>query len=171
MGLNRKLLGADEHEVRHMRTHGKALILPAVLLVLLTVLMGTVLALLPDSWGLLGDLAVVGVTLLLVVVVCLVPMLRWLTTTYTLTSRRIITRRGILNKTGHDLPLRRINDVSYERTLLDRMLGCGSLVITTASEQPVVLPDVPDVERVHVVMTELLFGTHERELDELPPDD
>ena len=29
---------------------------------------------------------------------------------------------------------------------------------STASESPVSLPDVPHVERVHVIMTELLFG-------------
>jgi len=154
-------LGTDEHEVRHMRTHGKALLLPAVVFVVLAVLMGTVLALLPASWGLVGDLVVVGVTVLLMIVFCLVPFLRWLTTTYTLTNRRIITRSGILSKSGHDLPLRRINNVAYERSMLDRMLGCGSLVLTTAAETPVTLPDVPDVERVHVLMTELLFGTHE----------
>jgi uncharacterized membrane protein YdbT with pleckstrin-like domain len=92
-----------------------------------------------------------------------VPFLKWLTTTYTFTDRRIITRRGIINQTGHDLPLTRINNVAYERSLTDRMLGCGTLMLTTAAEQPVVLTDIPDVERVHVVMTELLFGRDKAE--------
>jgi hypothetical protein len=43
------------------------------------------------------------------------------------------------------------------------MLGCGTLMLTTAAEQPVVLTDIPDVERVHVVMTELLFGRDKAE--------
>ena len=90
------------------------------------------------------------------------PYLRWLTTTYTLTDRRIITRRGILHKSGHDLPLSRINNVAYERSLLDRMLGCGTLILTTAAEAPVALHDIPDVEGVHVLMTELLFGDDQR---------
>ncbi len=149
-----------------MRTHGKALLVPGLVFVLLAVLMGTVLALLPTSWGWIGDAVVVGLVVIAMIVFCLVPFLRWLTSTYTLTDRRIITRKGVLNKTGHDLPLRRINNVSYERSLLDRMLGCGSLVLTTAAETPVVLRDVPDVERVHVLMTELLFGTHELSNDD-----
>ena len=54
----------------------------------------------------------------------------------------------------------RINDVSYQRSLLDRMLGCGTLYIQTAAEGGTIkLDDVPNVERLHVEMTELLFGT------------
>lgn len=86
------------------------------------------------------------------------PFLRWISSTYTFTDRRIITRRGIITKSGHDLPLTRIVNVAYERGVLDRMLGCGTLILTTAADQPVTLEDIPDVERVHVMMTELLFG-------------
>ncbi|HEY3548611.1 MAG TPA: PH domain-containing protein, partial [Propionicimonas sp.] len=88
----------------------------------------------------------------------LVPFLRWSTTTYTFTNRRIITRRGIINKSGHDLPLTRIVNVAYARDLSDRIFGCGTLSLTTAADEPVTLDDIPDVERVHVMMTELLFG-------------
>jgi uncharacterized membrane protein YdbT with pleckstrin-like domain len=89
----------------------------------------------------------------------LLPFLRWRTTTYTITNRRLITRSGILNKIGKDLPLNRINEVSYERSLIDRMLGCGSLIVQTAAEDgTIVLHDVPDVEHVNLQMTQLLFG-------------
>ena len=62
------------------------------------------------------------------------PFLRWLTTTYTVTDRRLITRTGILSRRGHDIPLARISDVAYEHGLVDRMLGCGTLVVSDASE-------------------------------------
>lgn len=158
MALDRKLLGEGERVVRHMRTHGKALILPVIWLILLAAVVGAGLALLPADWRPWSIYVLLGLALVLMVPLVLLPFLRWLTTTYTMTDRRIITRRGILNKTGHDLPLRRINNVAYERDLLDRILGCGTLVFTTAAETPVTLPDVPQVERVHVQMTELLFG-------------
>ena len=149
-----------------MRTHGKALILPAVWLVLIAAVVGLSLGFMPASWTPWGNYVVVVVGLVAIIVAVLIPFLRWQTTTYTMTDRRIITRRGIIAKTGHDLPLRRINNVAYERSFTDRLLGCGSLVFTTAAETPVTLPDVPDVERVHVQMTELLFGTpDEREID------
>ena len=76
-----------------------------------------------------------------------------------MTTRRIITRRGLITRTGHDLPLNRINDVTYERGLLDRILGCGTLVLSTAADDPLTLPDVPHVEQVHLQMTEVLFGS------------
>lgn len=158
MGFDPKLLGDGEYVVRHMRTHGKALLVPAMWLVLVAGLLGVGLGYLPASWQPWGNWALVAVAVVALVPLVLVPFLRWQTTTYTMTNRRIITRRGILNKTGHDLPLRRINNVSYERGLTDRILGCGTLVFTTAAETPVSLPDVPEVERVHVQMTELLFG-------------
>ena len=85
------------------------------------------------------------------------PFLRWLGASYTLTNHRVITREGVFTRYGHDIPLRRVNDVSYEHSLLDRMLGCGTLVIAAPSERgEVVLPDVPAVEDLYVTMTELL---------------
>jgi uncharacterized membrane protein YdbT with pleckstrin-like domain len=78
------------------------------------------------------------------------------------TNRRLITRRGIITRHGHDLPLRRINDVAYERQLVDRLLGCGTLVISAASEQGQIrLPDVPNVEQMHLRITELLHESHQ----------
>ena len=46
----------------------------------------------------------------------------------------------------------------YERDLVDRILGCGTLVLETAAEQPLVLPDLPRIESVHVQITDILFG-------------
>lgn len=169
MGLPRKLLGEDEHVVLHLRTHAKKLFLPALLLIVLGGIVGVALALLPAATQPVGGIVVAALALVLFVPLVLVPFLRWWTTTYSVTNRRIITRRGILNQTGHDLPLIRINDVSYERSLSDRMFGCGSLMIRTASEQgPVVLPDVPDVEHVHVEITELLFSSTNPQFSVLP---
>lgn len=159
MALPRKLLGEGEHVQIHLRTHAKALILPAILLILLGAAVGVGAAMIPSAYAPIGQLVVVVIALVLVVWWCLLPFLRWATTTYTVTNRRLITRTGVLTKTGRDLPLLRINDVSYERSLTDRMLGCGTLKIQTAADQGViVLDDVPDVEQVHVIMSELLFG-------------
>ena len=159
MGIPTKYLGKDEVVVRHMRTHGKALIGPVAVLIVLAAMLGGGLAMMPADWNPWGTVALVAVLVVAKVAWVLVPFIRWWTTTYTITNRRIITRRGLLTRTGHDLPLARINDVTYERHLLDRMLGCGTLHLSTIADDPVILTDVPDVERVHVEMTELLFGS------------
>jgi uncharacterized membrane protein YdbT with pleckstrin-like domain len=158
MGLPADLLGQGEVEELHLRSHVKALIAPVLVLMLIAVLTGFAVAFVPPvtqpwSGGVIAVLALVAT-----IIWVIVPFLRWWTTTYTFTNRRIITRRGIITKTGHDLPLSRINNVAYERSLTDRMFGCGTLQLTTAADEPVTLDDIPDVEKVHVVMTELLFS-------------
>ena len=158
MGLPKRFLGTDERVVLHLRTHGKALIVPIFVLVLLVAGVGVALALLPPEAQPWAGWTVAALAGVLAIAFVLVPFLRWQTSTYTLTNRRVITRHGVFTKRGHDLPLSRINNVTYEHSLTDRMLGCGTLVFSTASESPVSLPDVPHVERVHVIMTELLFG-------------
>ena len=94
------------------------------------------------------------------------PFLRWLTTTYTVTDRRLITRTGIFSRRGHDIPVPRISDVAYEHGLVDRMLGCGTLVISDASEQGRVrLSDIPHVEQVHLAISDLLFDRTDDDQD------
>ena len=169
MAISRKSLGDGEEVVLHMHTHGKALIWPVLALIVFSAALGVAIALLPASTQPWGTWAAVGVFIILVIWAVLIPFLRWLSATYTVTDRRIITRRGILNKTGHDMPLRRINNVNYERSLTDRMLGCGTLVLETAAGQPLVLHDLPGVEHVHMTINNLLFGRSDEELDNGDP--
>jgi uncharacterized membrane protein YdbT with pleckstrin-like domain len=159
VGLPEKLLGTDEHVVIHTRTHVKAMLLPALAFVLIAAAVGVGAALIPREARPIGQLAIALLGVVLLIWLVLIPFLRWRTTTYTITNRRLITRSGILNKVGKDLPLNRINEVSYERSLIDRMLGCGSLLVQTAAEDgTIVLHDVPDVEQVNLEITQLLFG-------------
>lgn len=158
MAIDPKLLGTDEHVILHLRTHVKKLFWNAVVLIVASAALGVFLAMQPEGWKPWGTWVALGLFLVIVLVWFVWPLLTWLTTTYTITNRRIITRTGIISRSGHDLPLRRVNNVAYERDLLDRILGCGTLVLETAAEQPLVLPDLPSIERVHVQITEVLFG-------------
>ncbi len=143
------------------RTHAKALIRPALVLIILGAAAGAGAALVPDELRPVGPAVVAVLGLVLAIWWVLLPFLRWWTTTYTITNQRLITRAGILNKVGKDLPLNRVHEVSYQRSLIDRLLGCGTLNVQTAAEDgSMVLSDVPDVERVHATMTELLLADH-----------
>lgn len=157
MGISKKLLFDGEYVVLSVRGHGKALIGPV--LVFFVVMAGVIAALMlkPNDTIVASGVAIVAVPLL--VVLSLVPFLRWITSTYTVTNRRLITRHGIISRTGRDIPLFRINDVSYEKGLMDRLLGCGTLIISDASENAgVVLKDIPQVEQVQLQISELLFA-------------
>ena len=156
MAISKKLLSDGEQVVVSVRTHPKALIGPVALLILVVAGVITAAMLQPDNskLGLIAEIVAVPVVLVWVVI----PFLRWMTATYTVTNRRLITRSGIVTRTGRDIPLFRINDVAYEKGLLDRILGCGTLIISDATENAgVVLPDVPNVERVHLQISDLLF--------------
>ncbi len=159
MVISRRLLNADESVVVSTRTHGKALLGPLLVLILLASVAG-VLGTFTSGAGKAQPLLVAviwGVAAVAALFWVVRPFLDWLTTTYTVTDQRLITRRGVLSRRGHDIPLSRISDVAYERGLLDRMLGCGTLLVSVASEQRVVLHDIPHVEQVHLKIQDLLY--------------
>jgi len=154
VAISPKLLTDGESIVVDTRTHPKALIFPALVLVV-TLAVAIFLVRLADnsiaSW-------VVWLLALVVFVWWVVrPFLDWLTSTYTITNKRLITREGLIARRGHDIPLMRISDVAFDMGIIDRMLGCGTLVISDASTHgSVLLHDIPDVEQVQRQLTELL---------------
>ena len=160
MAFSEKLLGQGEHVVLDLRTHWKALIWPAVAFIVLCaatgVAIGVALPAIPPGGKTVVGWIIAVVAVILFVWLCLTPFLRWWTTTITITNRRLITRRGILNKHGHDLPLIRIANVEYERSFLDRMLGCGTLTLTTSADDPLTLREIPHVEQTHLRLGELM---------------
>jgi uncharacterized membrane protein YdbT with pleckstrin-like domain len=149
-----KLLNEGERVVVNTRTHVKALILPGLVLVV-------ALALALFATGLVSNgvaLIVVWVLFLAVVVWFVVgPLLRWLTTTYTFTNRRFIKRSGFIAKEGRTIPLNRISGVDFEIGVVDRIFGCGTLVVSDASTHGnVLLHDIPRVEEVQLQVADEL---------------
>ena len=97
-----------------------------------------------------------------------IPWIKWLTSTYTITTKRIITRHGIFTRTGHDLPLSRISDIQLEKNVDDRLFGCGTLFLQTSADDPLKLDDVPKVEIVQVEISNLLFHDVQGAIDADP---
>lgn len=159
MAISRKLLNDGERVVVSTRTHVKALLLPALLTILVAAVAGYLASLPSGEARDVIQLVIWGVALVAIGFLVGKPFLAWLTTSYTVTDRRLITRSGVLTRRGHDIPLPRISDVAYEHGLVDRVLGCGTLVISDASERGrVKLHDIPHVEQVHLKISELLHG-------------
>jgi membrane protein YdbS with pleckstrin-like domain len=152
--ISQKLLTDGESVVVDTRTHPKALIFP-VLILLVTLAVAIFLD--KQIGNHVVSLIVWILAAILIVWFTLRPFLDWLTSTYTITTKRLITREGILARSGHDIPLMRISDVAYDMGIIDRMLGCGTLVISDASTRGSVrLHDIPHVEHVQRKLTELL---------------
>ena len=164
MAFPTKLLNEGEHVVVSTRTHIKALILPG-LVVLVALAAAIFLDRLID--GSVASL-VVWVLFLCVLVWFLVgPFLRWLTTTYTFTNRRFIKRSGFIAKEGRTIPLNRISGVDFEMGVVDRIFGCGTLVVSDAStDGRVELDDIPKVEQVQLKVAEELHRLAEPRHDD-----
>lgn len=171
MAVSRKLLTAGEHEVFSVRTHVKALFMPALVLLM------TCLATAYAWFSLPGDgagghlrVAVLALALLVVLIWSVAPFVRWLSTTYSVTNRRLIEQTGVFTRSGRVIPLIRINDVSFEKKLSDRMLGCGTLTVFAASEQDGLrLHDVPRVEEVHRSLSDLVLNVQDGSDDDGAP--
>lgn len=169
MAISAKLLNEGEYVVVSTRTHAKALIGP-VLLLLLTAFVVAFIASRINDW-VEGDTArtvagaVVGALAAVVVLWWVVrPFVRWFTTSYTFTNRRFIHRTGFIAKEGRTIPLNRISGVDFEIGVVDRLFGCGTLVVSDASEQGrVELYDVPRVEQTQMKVAEELHLQNERE--------
>lgn len=159
MAIDKDLLNEGESIVVSTRTHPKALLLPILALVVLLAI-GVAIQVLIDQ----STVTLVGWALVAIGVVWFVlrPFLIWLTASYTITTRRLITRHGVITRKGHDIPLTRISDVAYEKDLIDRLLGCGTLVISDASTHgQVALPDIPKIEKVQRDLSDLLHDLHD----------
>ncbi|MDQ2721791.1 MAG: PH domain-containing protein [Actinomycetota bacterium] len=146
-------LAPDEELILHRHPHWKMLLVPVLVLLLVVALAGFLAALIRNqSWANVGwiVLAVIGVTA--VVSFTLAPLMRWYTTHFVLTDRRVLVRQGVLTRTGLDIPMTRINSVRFRHGLLDRMLGTGTLIIESASQEPLEFDDIPHVEQVHSLL-------------------
>lgn len=129
MPFPRKYLNEHEEIVLDMRPHWSFLGGPVTALVAALVL-AVMARNLPD-W--------VQYVVLLLAVAALVwafaRWARWYTTNFVVTTDRLIYRHGVFTKRGQEIPLERLNDVSFHRNLIHRLLGAGDLLIESAGER------------------------------------
>ena len=157
-------LTGGEQPVLLVHPHWKVLIRPVLIAVLVVAAALVVEALIPSGSAAVAERLVVAAAALLVLMVWLmVPVLRWRLTTYELTTKRLRMRAGILTRHGRDIPLTRINDVSFQKGVLDRLLGAGRLVVESAGEHgQIVLTDIPHVEDVQATLFKLVEDEQRR---------
>jgi uncharacterized membrane protein YdbT with pleckstrin-like domain len=82
----------------------------------------------------------------------MVPLLEWFNTHFIITTKRLLTREGVLSTIGSVIPTNRIVSVQVHRSLVDRILGCGTLIVESASDEPLEFDNIRDVEHVHTLL-------------------
>lgn len=154
MAYPAKLLTEGEQIVLDLHPHWKRLIVPVLTLLGVLALTGFLLAQVTNS---IGQIAIGVVAGILVVMWVIVPVLRWRTTLFVVTTKRVVVRSGVLSRQGRDVPLTRVNDVTFSHNLIERILGCGTLVVESAGERgQVTLNEVPRVESVQRTVYDLV---------------
>ena len=163
-----KLLGDDEEVVQHLHPHWLTVFWPVVRFLLIVGGASFAMAVIPvgTQQGLLRML-VLGLALVLLVATVAVPLLRWRTTHYVITTHRLLFREGILTRRGRDLGLSRITDVSYTQTLWERIINSGTLRIESAGDGgATVLRQIPDSDGVQQLLNHMVEEDADRRAQE-----
>jgi hypothetical protein len=151
MAYPTKLLSPDETIKFQTKPHWRALIGPMVVLVFTVFGFALLFTWSVDQDNVLSFLRwpiLIG-AIIIVILWAIGPFLRWLTTDYVFTDRRVITRMGVISKRGRDVPLSKINNVSFVVPALGRILNYGELQIQSAGEnEGLTIRDVPNVEEI-----------------------
>jgi uncharacterized membrane protein YdbT with pleckstrin-like domain len=163
-----KLLADDEEVVRHLHPHWTTIFWPVVwfLLIVGGASFGAALGLGGSRQGLVR-LLILALALILLVVFVVVPLLRWRTTHYVITTHRLLFREGILARRGRDIGLSRITDVSYSQTLWERIINSGTVTIESAGESGgTVLRRIPDSDGVQQLLNHMIEEDADRRAQE-----
>ena len=164
MGYPDNVLAGDEQVVLHRHPHWKRLIGPVIVLILASAAASFGSAVVSStSWDPTAKRVVFWVIgaiwLVLIGWLTLLPFLNWLTTHFVITDRRVMFRHGLLSRSGIDIPLARINSVEFRHRLIDRILRTGTLIVESASQDPLEFYDIPRVEQVHALLYHEVFDT------------
>lgn len=85
----------------------------------------------------------------------------WSHVNLVLTNQRLIYRTGVITRRSREIPLSKINDVSFYQMVLGRLLGMGDLVVESASESgPFAYFNVPEPERLKMQVIEEIRAAH-----------
>ena len=142
-----------ERAIARLRPHARALVLPSV--ALLAIVGGATFGALvfDELWQ---SLAVLGVAALLGGLLWVLPLLRWLSTQYLVTTRRVVLRRGLFVRTRQEVLLSRSYDVVVRKAGLQGLFRSGDVLINSGLDRPVVLRDVPRADLVQRALGDVM---------------
>jgi uncharacterized membrane protein YdbT with pleckstrin-like domain len=163
-----KLLADDEDVVRHLHPHWLTVFWPVARFLLIVGAASFGAALIPDGrqQG-IYRLLIVLLAAVLVLLTVVIPVVRWRTTHYVVTTHRLLFREGILARRGRDLGLGRITDVSYTQTIWERLINSGTLTIETAGDGgATVLRQIPDSDGIQQLLNHMIEEDADRRAQE-----
>lgn len=160
---------APETVIARLRPHGRGLVWPTAVLVMdvgATVFALGRLELGWDgpAWIGVGALrwAVLGIAAVVAVAGFAVPVLRFLTRTVTVTTRRVVVRSGVLLHTREELSHASGYRVTLRRGALQQLFRSGDLLLEAGGEHRILVRDVPRAGLVQAALADLVDGARPR---------
>lgn len=151
-----KVLLPHERRVITVRFHPAVLIRPVA-----ETLGGLALA------GLISTIAHLSGTVLLVIwLAWLVLVIRllfcvyaWLEEYFVVTSQRLLLAKGVFKKTVNMMPLAKVTDMRFERSLTGRLLGFGTFIVESAGQDQALrnIDHLPYPEQLYIEVCGLIF--------------
>jgi uncharacterized membrane protein YdbT with pleckstrin-like domain len=164
----RKLLNENEDIILDLRPHWWYLAKQTAALVLSVALAIFIAAALEDGTGRNVALVAVLVLVLVAVVWFSVRFARWFFTNFVVTTDRLIYRTGVLAKHGREIPLDRVNDITFNQRIFERMLGAGDLIIESAGERgQQMFTDIPHPMKVQNEVYRQMEALQARDADRM----
>ncbi len=132
MAFPENILTEDEQIIRQFRPHWRMLAIPVLWLIGAIAAVFVIFQIIgAEGWI---ALALVGAVVLALIPLVVNPLVKWWFTSYVLTSERLITRTGMIARSGIELPLQNINNVLFNQSVIERVLKSGDLLIESAGE-------------------------------------
>ena len=141
-----------ETVIARTRPHARRLTLPVLILFATVTAFGWYGGRFAEEWQ---NWTALGAAIALVFFGTLLPFFAWLGHRYTITTRRLIARRGLFVSQRQDVYLARVSDVRMRRTPLQAAFGSGNIRVVAGPELTVVLQDVPSARLVAELLGEL----------------
>jgi uncharacterized membrane protein YdbT with pleckstrin-like domain len=144
---------APEGVIARLRPHARVLFLPSLALIVICGLGGWFAGRFDEAWQ--NQAVLIGAAVL-AILLWVLPLLVWLGRHYTITTRRIIIRRGLLVRTRQELMHTRGYDLTVRKSGVQSLFGSGDVLINTGLDRPVVLWDVPGADLVQSTLHDLM---------------
>jgi uncharacterized membrane protein YdbT with pleckstrin-like domain len=84
----------------------------------------------------------------------------WFVERFVVTDMRVIMTSGIVTRKVAMMPLVKVTDMTYERSVMGQILGYGEFIVESAGQDQALsrVPFLPRPDRLYIQVAELLFG-------------
>jgi uncharacterized membrane protein YdbT with pleckstrin-like domain len=90
----------------------------------------------------------------------------WLTNYFVITSQRLLLTQGFLTRKVEMIPLDKVTDMSFQRSMMGQLLGYGRFIVESAGQNQAmrIVDLLPHPEQLYLEVCELIFKEQEEDL-------